>query len=62
MGICFEKEKDEQKNLIDHPVDILEKLRNQITLKLINYPTQKDFARLKLIERLLVMYNTDEEH
>jgi len=63
MGLCCsEDKKDEQKKLIDQPIDILEKLRNQVTIRMINHPTQKDYARLKLIERLLIMYKSDDEN
>ena len=62
MGSCCGKSyKDESKKLIssNNPIESLESLRNQTTLRLINKPTQKDYMRLKLIERLLIFYKDD---
>jgi hypothetical protein len=62
MGSCCGKsDKDENKKLIssNNPIESLESLRNQTTLNLINKPNQKDYMRLKLIERLLIFYKDD---
>ena len=70
MGSCCGKDKDNlnasssclSETKDSHPLQSLqslETLRKQIMINLINHPTQKDYTRLRLMERLMIFYKDD---